>query len=415
MGGIEKLDPVGQAFGVAGMVGLAHPHHLLDEIFLLAFLEHGVEGKAQDVGEKPDLLHHGDDLVHRGQAVVARDAVGLAPGVDGIEQVGPDGAFEDEGMLGHHAHVVGDVGLGQGVDVVAVKGGLAAGVFEDLAQAKGQGGLARAGKTDQGREFARGDVQGHALEQLDAAGHLQHHVLGRQRAGQGQGRARIGRLLGKFRVALEIFHDAVVADRGVLVGLIEIHQLLPGIVELLVGREKGHQRAEVEAAVYRQIAAYEKEHEGPEVLEEIVGDLDGELVEVPDHAHLEELVGHGPEALVLQAEAGVGVDFVDAGNGLADKRGELAAGVHALLVGGVGPFLQGRDDQDGDGIQGHADDGHERIQIEEVAGEGEQRQHVGDGHGDGLAHEFAGVGHLGDERGDHHAGRGLAEKRHGEL
>jgi len=54
------------------------------------------------------------------------------------------------------------------------------------------------------------------------------------------------------------------------------------------------------------------------------------------------------------------------------------------------------------------------LKVEEIAGKGEERQQVGDRHGNGLAHEFTGIGHLGEQRGHHHARRGLAEKRHGQ-
>jgi hypothetical protein len=121
---------------------------------------------------------------------------------------------------------------------------------------------------------------------LDAARDLHDQVLHGDSPVQGQGRARGVRLQGKFRRALEIFHDPAVADLGVLVDQVEVNQLHPGDVELLVGRQKGHQRAQVEAAVDGQIAAHQNQHERPQALEEIVGDLDGVLVKVPDHPHL---------------------------------------------------------------------------------------------------------------------------------
>jgi len=134
-GGIKKLHRIGQGRAVALVVGLADAHDLFDQILLAPFLEHRAQGETQDVGKKPDLLHHGDDFVQARPAVLAVDAVGRAPGVDRIKQVALDGALENKRVLGHHGDVVGNVRLGQRVDIEPGQGGRTAGIFEDLAQA----------------------------------------------------------------------------------------------------------------------------------------------------------------------------------------------------------------------------------------------------------------------------------------
>ena len=77
------------------------------------------------------------------------------------------------------------------------------------------------------------------LEQMDAVvgdkSQILHFYLPVQPMG-----ITVGGNQGVLRLAVEIAHGFVIGNTAVLVGLVKFDQLLPGIVEFFLGRQKGH-------------------------------------------------------------------------------------------------------------------------------------------------------------------------------
>jgi len=183
-------------------------------------------------------------------------------GLTGIAKVFPDGAIKNVGRLRHDAHTVRQVHLGQVGHFPAVDLHAAAGVAVELRDALGESALAAAGKPHQGELLAGIQVEVHLLQQLNPARDTECQILSVDIPLKGVG-FPVKRLDSVLRLDVEILHQALVPRRGILVGLVKVHQFLPGIVELFVGGKKGHQCAQVEPTVNGKVAADDEENEWP--------------------------------------------------------------------------------------------------------------------------------------------------------
>jgi len=90
--------------------------------------------------------------------------------------------------------------------------------------------------------FAGLEAEVHIVQQVDPAvgheGKILHLQVGLERE-----RPPAFGLQRPVRLGVEELHRAVVGDFTFLVDLVKLDQLLPGIIELFLGRQKGYQRS----------------------------------------------------------------------------------------------------------------------------------------------------------------------------
>ena len=201
----------------------------------------------------------------------------------------------------------------------------------------------------------------------------------------------------------ELGDHLLVLDAGVLPALVVVEQLLPRRGEVLVGRDRGHQGPDLEAALNDEVAADRIEAERAEVVDGVVQELDDELPDEDAEAHRVDLAEGGGHAGALEGGGVVAADLLDPRNRLPDPVGEAAHEPHPLLGERVHAALELRDDVELERVEGDRGGGHDPVlhqqegeddeevapledrQLERVPDEPAERLHLGGDHGDDLA------------------------------
>ncbi len=307
---IVKLHCVRFFFHDFFMNHLAHLKQLFHQRIVTVFREHRTKPPPENIVFEPDLLNHADQCGGIGNAISRSIFIihGCRP--DAVNQIFTDASVENERMLGHKSDVLTDIALGQPRKIPAVDQNLPLTMTVELTDQHGQRALAAAGKTDERRLLSGRQIKTDILQQV-------HPILDgiSQAADLNPAVEPIGgavfRADRKFGRRIETFHDAAIPDTRILKLLIIFDQLLPGVVDLLIGRQKRDERPQGEPPTDGQISPDEEQNERSEILKEIVGELDAEFHH--DHAvhQFEKRLKMPPCLVALQPVTGIPLNLVD--------------------------------------------------------------------------------------------------------
>ena len=256
---------------------------------------------------------------------------------------------------------------------------------------------AAAGSTDQRDPGVRRDADRHAFEKAGPGIVTEGEAGSRDLAlhpGAGRRRPELERLV-EHPGGTELGDDLLVLDTGVFAALVVVEQLLPGRGEVLVGRDRGHQGANLEPPHDHEVAADGVEAERSEVVDRVVEELDHELPDEDLQAHHVDVAEAGRHGGTLVGGGVVSTDLLDPGHRLPDAVREPAYEPNPLLGEGVHPALELRDDIELERIEGDRGrrhhpvlneeerEDHEQVatledrELERVADEPSERLHLG--------------------------------------
>jgi hypothetical protein len=186
---------------------------------------------------------------------------------------------------------------------------------------------ARARPADDGDVLLEPGLERDALDQLGARFVDQREVR-RLELALARQRRRIGERLhlGRRHLAVgEHLDHLLVLDLDVEALLVPVDQLLHRAGQVLVRRDHGDQRADVEAADDHQVAAHRVEQERRDLRQEVVEELDQELALVELEADAEDAAEARRDLGALVVRGAVGVDLGRAVDRLRDAPASARA------------------------------------------------------------------------------------------
>jgi len=197
--------------------------------------EKGVEPDLENIVGKSNPVQHLENFFASGKrSLLAAPLRAESPA--GVEQIIEDGPVKNEGILSDKADVVADIDAGEVAKLPAADQNVSGAVMVQLADNHGQGTLAASGKANQSQLLAGLEGQGDLIEDPDLPiGHegQRFHV---------NSAIKQIRLTIFFGQSLELgchikrIHDLPITYLAVLITLVIIHQFLPGVVQLFIGR-----------------------------------------------------------------------------------------------------------------------------------------------------------------------------------
>ena len=419
---VLRIDPPAQA-ELVDIVLQLHPRQQIDD----APLEAGqildprgaeIDPLRMDVEQRiAGALGFGDAALemHQGAALVLRG--GDRAMLQAIDHVLQDGVREEIGLVPDIGDVTPGDAFGQRRHVLFAPAQRAVGRGNQARQQQPQRLLAGAVEADDREMVGGADLQPRIVQQAAAAFLVVAERLDRE-AAFGRGRhVAVHRLQLRRQHAVrrELLDHLLVLDLHVLALLLPVDQLLDRARQVLVGVDHSDQRADVELALQREIAADQVEQERRGLREHVVEVFDEELALVELEADQEDLFQPVDDVRALVVRGVVGVDLDRAVDILGDAPGQLPRRQLPLPAELQDALPQQRDHHQLHRQHHHRDQAKPHVLYEDE-GEGGQRLSAEERRRDiGIADEAAQRLHLVLDHGRDFRLLDLAEVRDGEA